>query len=159
MSLKSDVKAVLASLSLFSTGSHTLTAQHDRRRLSCELTGLDAIGCAFTRVALTTDELDGASTDRLKAISEALSKRLTYLLEPISPIEIDAEGCVVQMRSTPPQKGEDGTYYYELLVRRGGELSLCRYHKLADGHRQATTAQVTREVFLRLADDFSAVLD
>lgn len=159
MSMKSQAQAVLASLAPFSTGTHTLNAQHERRHLTCELVGLDAIGCSFTRLSVASDELDGVSTDRLKAISEALAKRVTYLLEPISPIEIDAEGCVVQMRSNPPQKGEDGTYYYELLVHRGGELSLCRYHKLPGGQRERTSAHVTREVFFRLVEDFSAVLD
>ncbi len=80
---------------------------------------------------------------------------MTYLLEPISPIELDSQGCVVQMRSTPPQKDADRTSYYELLVSRSGELSLVRYTRLAGQPREIIPAQVTREVLLRLAGDFA----
>ena len=159
MSLKSQAKRALTAIGPFSSGRETINVQHDRRRLTCELLALDAIGCAFQRLAVATNELSSASTDRLKSISQALEKRLTYLLEPISPIELDADGCVVQMRSSPPHKGDDGTTYYELLVHRGGELSLCRYHKKSGGQREMIDAHLTREVFLRLVEDFSAVLD
>ena len=97
-------------------------------------------------------------TEQLKKIAEQLSARLTYLLEPISPIETDAQGCVVQMRSNPPHKDADRTSYYELLVSRSGELSLCRYTRPAGAPRQLIAAHVTREVLLRLAADFAAVV-
>jgi hypothetical protein len=60
------------------------------------------------------------------------------------------------MRSKPPQAGEASTYY-ELLVRRGGEFSLCRYEKHPGDVRKTIPAHVTREVLLRLIDDFAAV--
>ena len=91
-------------------------------------------------------------------MAENLSKRLTYLLEPISPIETDAQGCVVQLRSNPPHKDTDRTSYYELLVSRAGELSLCRYTRPAGGTRQLIPAELTREVLCRLAGDFEAVV-
>ena len=50
-------------------------------------------------------------------------------MEPIRPIELDADACVVQLRSNPPQQDDDGRSYYELLVRRGGEIALARYRK------------------------------
>ena len=95
--------------------------------------------------------------DELARLGEKLSARLTYLLEPISPIEIDREGCVLQMRSNPPQRNDDQTTYYELTLRRGGAFSLSRYSKAFGDARQAIPATVTREVFLRLVADFSAV--
>ena len=95
----------------------------------------------------------------LERIGNDLASRVTYLMEPIRPIEIDADACVVQMRSTPPQKDDDGRSYYELLVRRGGEIALTRYRKEPGTPRQQIPATVTREVLLRLAGDFSAVLD
>jgi hypothetical protein len=109
-------------------------------------------------LSLRCDKLAAMSTDGLKQVAANLSKRLTYLLEPISPIETDAEGCTVQMRSNPPHKDTDRTSYYELLVSRAGELSLCRYTRVAKGQRQAIPAQLTREVLVRLAGDFSAVV-
>ena len=96
--------------------------------------------------------------ERLERMAKALSERLTYLMEPIRPIEIDADACVAQLRSSPPQRDDDGRSYYELTVRRGGEISLCRFRKEPGTPRQNIAANVTREVLLRLADDFEAVL-
>ena len=95
----------------------------------------------------------------LERIGKALAERLTYLMEPISPIEIDADACVVQLRSNPPQRDDDGRSYYELMVRRGGEIALARYRKENGDARQQIPATVTREVLLRLVGDFCAVLD
>ena len=79
-------------------------------------------------------------------------------MEPIRPIEIDADACIAQLRSSPPQRDDDGRTYYELTARRGGELLLCRYRKEPAAPRQIIAAAVTREVLLRLVDDFEAVL-
>lgn len=81
------------------------------------------------------------------------------MMEPIAPIEIDAAACVVQLRSNPPQRDDDGRSYYELIVRRGGEIGLTRYRKENGNARQQIAATVTREVLLRLVGDFCTVLE
>ncbi|HET6882299.1 MAG TPA: hypothetical protein VFI31_19190 [Pirellulales bacterium] len=156
MSLTEEAKKGLEGMGSFAGTPHTLAACEPGERLECELTTLDRVGCEFTRFALSADRLSSATMDQLKRVSEALAARLTYLLEPIKPIEQDADQCVIQMRSVPPQREADVTSYYEVLVRRGGELTLCRWQKAPGGVRQALPAQVTREVFLRLVGDFSA---
>jgi len=157
MSLQLEVKNILASWPHFQSGESVLAATADGQEVRCELTALDSMACAFQSLLLHSSALAGRSAEQLKGVAEKLSARLTYLLEPISPIEIDAQGCLVQMRSNPPQKGEDGTTYYELLVARSGELSLRRFNAAQRGQRTAIAAQVTREVLLRLVGDFSAV--
>jgi hypothetical protein len=127
----------------------------DGQRLTAQIVALDALALAFDHLTLVSDSLATAPIEQLKKVADLLSKRLTYLLEPISPIEVDADQCVVQLRSNPPQRDDNGTRYYELLVRRGGEISLRRYQKQPGGVREAVPAQVTREVFLRLVSDFS----
>jgi hypothetical protein len=107
-------------------------------------------------LTLTAPKLTGAAADVLKSTAEALSKRLTYLLEPISPIETDSQGCTVQMRSMPPHKEDKVTSYYELLVSRDGRLSLVRYQRAPGNPRQAIAAHVTREVLVRLVGDLSS---
>ena len=114
-------------------------------------------GVRFTEFTVTTDKLASATADQLKQLGEKLSGRLTYLLEPICPIEVDREHCVVQMRSNPPQRDDDGTRYYELVVRRGGSLSLYRFSKIPGNVRETIPVNVTREVFFRLVSDFAAV--
>ena len=146
----------LAKAGNFSAGPGDLGIDTGVGRLESQLTAVDSLASAFLSLRLKTDRLAGAATDDLKKLSEQLSARLNYLLEPISPIEVDPEGCTVQMRSNPPQKNDNGATYYELLVRRGGELHLCRYTKSANQSRSVVPAQVTREVFQRLASDFVA---
>lgn len=156
MTLQEQLKQALDAMSAFGTGRQPVDVDAGGQRLSCELTALDSLACAFERLTLTADTLAGRSSADLKKAAEQLSARLTYLLEPISPIETDAEGCVVQMRSNPPQRDSDRTSYYELLVARSGELSLTRYSRPTGQSRQVIPAHVTREVLLRLATDFSA---
>jgi hypothetical protein len=139
-------------------GRGRLEVDTGKGQLESVVVAVDAIGCAFETFALLTDKLAGASMEQVKKISAALAARLTYLLEPISPIEADFESCTLQMRSMPPRKEEAGTVYYELLVKRGGSLSLQRYRATPGQLRSPIAAQVTREVFQRLADDFLAVV-
>lgn len=156
MTLKTQLQAQLSAHCVFAGSAQTIEAVDGDLTLRCELEALDRTGCEFTRLSVSTPRLAGAATDRLQKIAAELSGRLTYLLEPISPVEVDHEQCVVQLRSSPPQKNDDGTTYYELLVRAGGELSLCRFSKQVGNVRQIVPAQVTREVLLRLAGDFEA---
>jgi hypothetical protein len=156
MSLKSQLEQVLAATPLFSSGEQPLDVADGGAHLSCRLVALDTLACAFTNLTLRSVSLQNRSAGDLKRIAENLSAKLTYLLEPISPIETDAHGCVVQMRSNPPQKDADRTSYYELLVAKTGELSLVRYTRAVGQTREVIPTQLTREVFCRLAGDMSA---
>jgi hypothetical protein len=144
---------------LGSGGGATVTTAVGSRQLSCEVIERNSLAVAFSKLRLATTELANATSPDLEHISNALANRLTYLMEPIRPIELDADACVVQLRSNPPQQDDDGRSYYELLVRRGGEIALVRYRKEAGMPRQQIPATVTREVLLRLVGDFEGVLD
>ncbi len=157
MTLKENLEQALAGMSPFSSGQQSIDISDGTQRLECQLVALGALGCAISRLALHSDRVAAMSTDELQTLAGELSAKLTYLLEPISPIETDAHGCVVQMRSNPPQKESDRTSYYELLVSRSGELSLSRYSRAAGQSREVIPAQLTREVLARLVDDFSSV--
>ncbi len=154
--LNAQLEQTLAAWPLFTQGEATLSVEDQGDRLTCVLTTLESLGCAFTSLSLESGRLAGASIDRLKAVSADLARRLTYLLEPINPIETDIDRCIVQMRSVPPKQQADQIDYFELLVARSGELSLARYSRAKGGQRMAIPAQVTREVLLRLAGDLVA---
>src|SRR5438270_14089553 len=109
MSLRTGAETVLNSIASFQDGEWLVECEEEGYSLRCRLTALDTLGCAFQTFEVQSDALAAASMDRLKQVAEALSRRLTYLLEPISPIEVDAQQCVVQLRSNPPQKDENGT--------------------------------------------------
>jgi hypothetical protein len=157
MSIQALVEQELNQLG--SGGPATVAVADGPRQLTCDIVERNSLAIVFNQLRLATTELAGATAVNLERISNALASRLTYLMEPIRPIELDADACVVQMRSNPPQQDDDGRSYYELLVRRGGEIALARYRKEPGTPRQQIPATVTREVLLRLAGDFSAVLD
>jgi hypothetical protein len=145
-------------IQLGSGGPAMVVVGEAQRQLTCDVAECNPLAVSFNRLRLATMELASADAPRLESIGKALAARLTYLMEPIAPIEIDAAACVVQLRSNPPQRDDDGRSYYELMVRRGGEIALVRYRKENGGARQQIAAMVTREVLLRLVGDFSEVL-
>ena len=134
------------------------TATAGPRVLRCQIDQCDQLAVAVYELVLETSELANVTVAKLQAASKALCERVTYLFEPISPIETDAEGCVVQMRSTPPQKHENGCFYYELFLRRGGSITLCRYEKQPGSIRQRVAATLTHDVLGRLVGDFESTL-
>ncbi len=146
-------------LNLSDGGPATVAVNDSPRQLFCDVVERNSLAVSFNQLRLATDELAFADATELERIGKVLAGRLTYLMEPIAPIEIDAAACVVQLRSSPPQRDDDGRSYYELIVRRGGEIALTRFRKENGGARQQIAATVTREVLLRLVDDFCAVLE
>jgi hypothetical protein len=157
MDIKTDIERELKRIQAVS-GKGLLQVDTDNGRIEADLLAVDAIGCSFLTLAYSTDQLASSSLDELKKISESLISRLTYLLEPIGVVEVDRDRAAVQLRSSPPQKGDDGTNYYELMVRRGGDVTLSRYQKKPGQIREIVPANVTREVVQRLAEDFVAVV-
>lgn len=158
MSIRPDIERELKRIQAV-TGKGLLQVDHESGRVEADLLAVDAIGCAFHTLGLSTDKLANASLENLRTLSASLTSKLTYLLEPIGVVEADADRCSVQLRSNPPQKSDDATSYYELMVRRGGDITLSRYSKRPGQLRQIVPAQVTREVLGRLADDFLAALE
>jgi hypothetical protein len=160
MNVKSHILSELDRLAPILPGSPpaSLVVALPSGRLVADVTALDALACSVLRLAVETPRLAQATTEQLRHLAAQLSTRLNYLLEPIRTIETDPDACVVQMRSQPPQQDEDGTRYYEVLARRGGELCLVRYRKLPGESRQTIPATFTREVFCRLANDLSSVI-
>lgn len=158
MNLQQQANAALRACAARGGGPHKIELREGPTSLAAELPTIDSLACEFSYLTLHAPILADASTEQLKSMATGLAQRLTYLVEPISPIETDAEGCVVQLRSNPPQRGDDGTCYFELLVRRGGELDLRRWKKSASGQRSPVTATITREVLLRLIGDFAKAL-
>jgi hypothetical protein len=137
-------------------GSCRLTLNTPAGDLTANLETIDQLACSFTLLQLQADKIASATIDELAAVATDLSGRLSYLLESISPVEIDRDMCIVQLRSNPPEQNDQGTFYYELIVRRG-TIELCRYQKSPGNVRQTVAATVTREVLERLGEDFVAV--
>jgi len=157
MSIRQDIERELKRIQAVS-GRGLLQVDVPEGRVEADLVAVDAIGCAFQTLAYSTSLLAESSLEDLKQVSNSLTEKLTYLLEPIGVVEADADRCSIQLRSSPPQKGDDGTSYYELVVRRGGDITLSRYSKKPGQLRLIVPAHITREVLGRLADDFLAAV-
>jgi len=134
-----------------------VTVEDGPNRLTLNLTALDSVGVAF-------DSLEFAATDRtewssksLNTWGEKLAARVTYLLEPLKVLEIDAGGGEVQIRSQSPTARADQRGFYEVRLFRSGTLRMERFaFSDSSRQRQRTTCQFTREVVERLADDIAA---
>lgn len=129
------------------------------RTLRCEVDQCDPLAVAVYELLLESNELANVDVPTLQAASQALCKRVTYLLEPISPIETDADSCIVQMRSNPPHQQETGRFYYELILKRGGLVAMYRYEKQPGAIRSRVAANLTHEVLGRLVEDFNAAVE
>jgi len=157
MTTKQDIERELTRIQN-QNGLGRLEVDAPSGKLDAALVAVDGIGCAFESLTYQTDKLASSTVKDLKKLSDALTAKLNYLMEPISAVELDADSCTVQCRSSPPQQGEDGRSYYELLVRKGGDILLCRYLKQPGQARHTIPAHVTREVLARLGEDFVAAV-
>lgn len=137
----------------------TVAASEGRRTARCRVVHAERLAVTLDELVLETSELAAASVGQLQAASRDVSARVNYLLEPVAPIETDAAGCHVQMRSNPPQRDDNGWRYYELLLQRGGAITLTRYEKRPGQPRTRVPAALTHEVVGRLIEDFSLTVD
>lgn len=123
--------------------------------LRVEVAGIDRLGCEFVEFVYETPALAQLAMPDLKKLGQRLAAALKYLTEPIQVIEIDGQAGVAQLRSVVPVMAPTGARYFEVLVKRGGSLSIQRYEAAPGQSRQRIIAVVTREIFHRLADDFA----
>jgi hypothetical protein len=134
----------------------TLQIDEADDRVVCRVEELDSIGGAMLELRLETPRLASVSTDQLSKLGSELAAKLNYLMEPIAPIEVDADRCTMQLRSRPPRKSEASTSYFEVLVTAGGSIALVRYDKAKGARRERIPMLLTREVMARLVDDFDS---
>ena len=125
--------------------------------MTLHLTALDSVGVAFDSLEFVATDRTEWSSEALNAWGERLAARVTYLMEPLMVLEIDAGGGEVQIRSQAPTARGDQRGFYEVRLFSSGTLRMERFaFDEATRQRQRTTCQITREVVERLADDIAA---
>lgn len=158
MSLTNDLSNELQKLIGFSsTTPQTVSLSGpDQISVAIDFTAVDTMSCSFRELRLSVPSLVGCDVDMLRQWAQALSGRVTYLLENLGPVEIDTKSGKVLVRSTPPDQQPDGTKYYEVLLESNitGSFSLRRYESIkgAPG-RNRVDIQTTQEVLLKLVND------
>jgi hypothetical protein len=134
-----------------------VTVEDGANRLTMNMTALDTVGVAFDRLEFVTTDRQDWSSEALNGWGQRLSGRVTYLLEPLKVLEIDAGGGEVQIRSQAPTTRADQRGFYEVRLYKQGLLRLERYvFDDVTRQRQRTACQFTKEVLERLADDIAA---
>lgn len=124
-----------------------------------DFTAVDSLGCVFRELRLSADELKSVPFDTLKAWADDMCRKVTYLLENIVPLELDAEAQMILIRSNPPTRLPAQTAFYEMLIQAPGSLNLRRYTRAADhSDRQPCDIHLTHEVLVKLVDDIVAAI-
>ena len=124
--------------------------------LGVAVVAVDALSCAFESLTLHVPSLVGNESDVLQAWANALSGRVTYLLENIGPIEIDNRSSQVLIRSTPPHRTCTDTQFYEVLLSaQPNGTFLFRRYRAEDGQpgRESVDIHLTLETLHKLVDD------
>jgi hypothetical protein len=135
----------------------TVTVEESPHRLTLNLTALDTVGLGFTALEFATTSRTELSSKALKSWGDRLASRVTYLMEPLKVLEIDAGGGEVQLRSQSPTPRAEQRGYYEMRLFRNGSLRMERFvFDDATRQRRQTPCQLTIEVLERLSDDIAA---
>jgi hypothetical protein len=124
--------------------------------IAIDFTVVDSMSCSFREMRLRVPSLVDADFDVLEEWAKNLCSRVTYLLESVGPLELDAENSQVLIRSTPPDQQSGGSRFYEIMLRShaDGNFSLQRY-KSENGRpgRERVDIQTTHEVLDKLLRD------
>jgi hypothetical protein len=134
-------------------------ARDGAHRLALDLTAAGPVGVSFDALEFSKDDAGDLSSQALRAWGDRLAARLTYLMEPLVVLEVDAEAGEAELRSQAPTPRGDRRSYYEVRLRREGSLHLRRVAFDEQARRRQTVpCQMTLEVLERLADDLVASL-
>ena len=156
MSLSTDLQQEIVRLGGTTSPTTVSVTEAGGLTLTVEFAAVDSMSCSFTEITLFVPSLQKAAFDVLKTWADSLSKRITYLLENIGPLEFDPDAEEVLIRSTPPSQLADGTQYYEIILssNSSGTFSLRRYCSTkGQPGRNPVEITVTHEVLLKLTDD------
>lgn len=118
----------------------------------------DRLACSLLDAAWSLDGAAPADAQALRDLGDATARRLCYLLEPLAPVELDADRCVLQMRSTQPAATQQGKEYYELVIAGDRGATLHRYVVASGQGRQPAPMAFTRDVAARLVGDVAELL-
>ncbi len=126
-------------------------------QLTLHLTASSPVGLAFDALEFATTARPEWSSEALLAWGEGLTRRVSYLMEPLAVLENDTIGGTVGLRSHAPTARADRRAYYEVRLGRPGTLRLSRVaFDETTRRRSPASCQMTREVLERLIDDIIA---
>ena len=134
-----------------------ISAEELGHRLSLRATAAGPVGLAFEALDFASSGREPRSPEAVHAWAGRLSRKVTYLMEPLVALEHDREAGRLEMRSAAPTVRNGRRAYYEARLRGDGTMTLTRVvFDEAARTRQTVPCQMTIEVIERLADDLVA---
>jgi hypothetical protein len=159
MSLSKRIAAALDENTKVHAPPCEVAVEEGAHRLALNLTAIDTVGVAFESLEFAATGRPEWTSDALRAWGDRLAARVTYLMEPLKVLEVDAAGGEVHIRSqSPTARGEQRSYYEVRLFKQGTLRMERRAFDEASRRRDRIPCQLTREVLERLADDIAASL-
>jgi hypothetical protein len=157
MSLSRKIAAALDENTKVHAPPCEVAVEEGPHRLALNLTAIDSVGVAFDSLDFATTGRPEWSPDALRAWGERLAGRVTYLMEPLRVLEVDAAGGEVHIRSQNPTARDDQRSFYEVRLFKQGTLRMERStFDESSRRRRRVPCHLTREVLERLADDIAA---
>ena len=158
MSVSQKLQSELVRLIGFSSSTprSVLLKSGSQNQMEIDLTAVDSMSCSVSEIRMIVPKLSHATFDILKEWSDELSRRITYLLEGIGPLELDPDSSRVLIRSDKPETGNGFIRYYEIMLQSqsGGHFVLQRYeYQEKNNKRQKVDMSLTHELLRKLAND------
>jgi hypothetical protein len=155
MSLTNQLMQILSGMTGFRSLQPQMVSVTEPADVHVELdvTSVDSLSCAFRELRLTVPAFKKTGFDQLKLWADDLCRRVTYLLEQLGALEIDPISGQAQIRSTRPDRQDDQTRYYEIVLQNPGLLILRRFQVVPGSNREQIDLQATLEVLQKLVPD------
>lgn len=154
MTLSNAVIQAVRERAPFHDRTEQVVAREGGLLLRCDLHGAERLGCALSRLELVEEAAGALENSEVLARAERVCDKVTYLLEPLAPIEVDRIHGKVLVRSRVPKIEGDARAYYELVASADGRMSLCRYHyRPQERKRSLVDFALTGEQLALLVDD------
>ena len=159
MTLSRKIADAVESLTADTEMPQAVEAEAGSARLALNLTARGPVGLAFDGLDYAVSDRAELSAEALRGWGDRLAARLTYLMEPLVVLEVDAQAGEAELRSQAPTPRGDRRSFYEVRLRREANLHLQRVaFDESTRRRQVVSCQMTLEVLERLADDLVASL-
>lgn len=138
----------------FTDDRRQLVVEDDHVTVTGEVIACDTLSCVLSHIELRS-AASAANLEQLRAWGDRIASRVRYLLEAIESVELDTASGRLLLRSTPPERKDDGSVcYYELLLTLPGELRLNRFRFDAKTRQRAPhPIRCTRELLEKLVND------
>ena len=120
MTLSRKIADAVESLPAAAALPRLVEAEAGPARLALNLTARGPVGIAFDGLDFAATDRADLSADALRAWGDRLAARLTYLMEPLVVLEVDAQAGEAELRSQAPTPRGDRRSFYEVRLRREG---------------------------------------